>query len=154
MKVNVGDEAPDFELASHRGGKVKLSELRGRKNVVVAFHPFAWTPVCERQMTGYEAEQPRLTAHDAHVLGISADAVPPKAAWAKSLGGLSYDLLSDFFPHGAVADRYGVLRPEGFPERAVFVVDKNGTIVFAKRYDLGELPEVSEVLAVLEGIES
>jgi peroxiredoxin len=119
---------------------------------VVAFHPFAWTPVCERQMTGYEAEQPRLTGYDAHVLGISADAVPPKAAWAKSLGGLSYDLLSDFFPHGAVSDRYGVLRPEGFPERAVFVVDKNGTVVFAKRYDLGELPEISEILTVLEGI--
>lgn len=152
MKVKVGEEAPDFELASHRGGNIKLSDLRGRKNVVVAFHPFAWTPVCERQMTGYEAEQPSLTKHDAHVLGVSADAVPPKAAWASSLGGLSYDLLSDFFPHGAVAERYGVLRPEGFPERAVFVVDKNGTVVFAKRYDLGELPDVAEVLTVLEGL--
>jgi peroxiredoxin len=150
MKVHLGDEAPDFELASHRGGKVRLSNLRGRKNVLIAFHPFAWTPVCERQMAGYEAEQPRLTQHDAQVLSISADAVPPKAAWAKSLGGLSYDLLSDFFPHGAVAEQYGVLRPEGFPERAVFVVDKNGTVVFAKRYDLGELPDMAEPLTVLE----
>ncbi|HEX2445324.1 MAG TPA: redoxin domain-containing protein [Vicinamibacterales bacterium] len=150
MKVKLGDEAPDFELASHRGGKVRLSDLRGRKNVLIAFHPFAWTPVCERQMAGYEAEQPRLTRHDAQVLSISADAVPPKAAWANSLGGLSYDLLSDFFPHGAVAGQYGVLRPEGFPERAVFVVDKNGTVVFAKRYDLGELPDMAEPLTVLE----
>lgn len=150
MKVKLGDEAPDFELASHRGGKVKLSDFRGRKHVILAFHPFAWTPVCERQMAGYEAEQPRLTRHDAQVLGISADAVPPKAAWAKSLGGLSYDLLSDFFPHGQVAELYGVLRPEGFPERAVFVVDKNGTVVFAKRYDLGELPDIAEPLTVLE----
>lgn len=150
MKVRLGDEAPDFELASHRGGKVRLSDLRGRKNVLIAFHPFAWTPVCERQMAGYEAEQPSLTRHDAQVLSISADAVPPKAAWAKSLGGLSYDLLSDFFPHGAVAEQYGVLRPEGFPERAVFVVDKNGTVVFAKRYDLGELPDMAEPLTVLE----
>ena len=150
MKVQLGDEAPDFELASHRGGKVRLSDLRGRKNVLIAFHPFAWTPVCERQMAGYEAEQPRLTRHDAQVLSISADAVPPKAAWAKSLGGLSYDLLSDFFPHGAVAELYGVLRPEGFPERAVFVVDKNGTVVFAKRYDLGELQDMADPLTVLE----
>jgi peroxiredoxin len=150
MKIRLGDEAPDFELASHRGGKVRLSDLRGRKNVLIAFHPFAWTPVCERQMAGYEAEQPRLTRHDAQVLSISADAVPPKAAWAKSLGGLSYDLLSDFFPHGAVAEQYGVLRPEGFPERAVFVVDKNGTVVFARRYDLGELPDMAEPFAVLE----
>jgi peroxiredoxin len=150
MKIQLGDEAPDFELASHRGGKVRLSDLRGRKNVLIAFHPFAWTPVCERQMAGYEAEQPRLTRHDAQVLSISADAVPPKAAWAKSLGGLSYDLLSDFFPHGAVAEQYGVLRPEGFPERAVFVVDKNGTVVFARRYDLGELPDMAEPFAVLE----
>ena len=150
MKVRLGEEAPDFELASHRGGKVRLSDLRGRKNVLIAFHPFAWTPVCERQMAGYEAEQPRLTRHDAQVLSISADAVPPKVAWAKSLGGISYDLLSDFFPHGAVAEQYGVLRPEGFPERAVFVVDKNGTVVFAKRYDLGELPDMAEPLTVLE----
>jgi peroxiredoxin len=150
MKIQLGDEAPDFELSSHRGGKVRLSDLRGRKNVLIAFHPFAWTPVCEQQMAGYEAEQPRLTRHDAQVLGISADAVPPKAAWAKSLGGLSYDLLSDFFPHGAVAEQYGVLRPEGFPERAVFIVDKNGTVVFAKRYDLGELPDMAEPLTVLE----
>jgi peroxiredoxin len=133
MKVKLGDEAPDFELASHRGGKVRLSGLRGRKNVLIAFHPFAWTPVCERQMAGYEAEQPQFTRHDAQVLSISADAVPPKVAWAKSLGGLSYDLLSDFFP-----------------ERAVFVVDKNGTVVFAKRYDLGELPDLAEPLTVLE----
>jgi peroxiredoxin len=101
-------------------------------------------------MAGYEAEQPQFTRHDAQVLSISADAVPPKVAWAKSLGGLSYDLLSDFFPHGAVAEQYGVLRPEGFPERAVFVVDKNGTVVFAKRYDLGELPDLAEPLTVLE----
>jgi peroxiredoxin len=150
MKVKLGDEAPDFELASHRGGKIKLSDFRGKKNVLLAFHPFAWTPVCERQMAGYEAEQPRFERHHAQVLGVSADAVPPKAAWAKSLGGLSYDLLSDFFPHGAVSDRYGVLRQEGFPERAVFVIDKNGTVVFAKRYDLGELPDMAEPLTILE----
>jgi peroxiredoxin len=101
-------------------------------------------------MAGYEAEQARFAGLDAQVLGISADAVPSKAAWAKSLGGLWFDLLSDFYPHGAVAEAYGILRPEGFPERAVVVVDKQGAVVFAKRYELGEPPDVSEVFAVLE----
>lgn len=101
-------------------------------------------------MAGYEAERARFAGHDAQVLGISADATPSKAAWAKSLGGLWFDLLSDFYPHGAVADAYGVLRPEGFPERAIVVVDRNGTVVFAKRYEPGEVPDANEMFAVLE----
>jgi len=101
-------------------------------------------------MAGYEAEHARFARHDAQVLGISADATPSKAAWAKSLGGLWFDLLSDFYPHGAVAEAYGILSPEGFPERAVFVVDKQGAVVFAKRYEMAQLPDMDEVFAVLE----
>src|ERR1051325_5205243 len=102
-----GQEAPDFELRTHRGGTVKLSDFRGKKNVVLAFHPLAFTPVCERQMAAYESDLPAFTRADAALLGVSIDAQPAKTAWARSLGDLSFDLLSDFHPHGAVAEQYG-----------------------------------------------
>src|SRR4030095_15157301 len=118
--------APDFELPSHTGRTVRLSQFRHARNVVLAFHPLAFTPVCAEQMQTYEREKAALDALDAHVLGISVDAAPAKKAWADSLGGVSYDLLSDFHPKGAVAAEYGVMRADGISERAVFVIDKNG----------------------------
>ena len=88
MALNQATEAPDFELRSHRGGTVRLSDYRGKKNVVLAFHPLAFTPVCATQMTGYEADLPRLEQLDAVVLGISIDPQPSKTAWAKTLGSI------------------------------------------------------------------
>jgi peroxiredoxin len=101
-------------------------------------------------MAAYEAEKARFARLNAHVLGISADAVPSKAAWADKLGGISFDLLSDFYPHGAVAQQYGMLRPQGFPERAIFLVDREGRIAWVRVYELGEQPETRELLAALE----
>jgi peroxiredoxin len=150
MTLKPGDEAPDFELRSHRGGTVKLSSFRGKKNVVLAFHPLAFTPVCANQMSGYQSELSRFDAADAAILGISIDAQPAKAAWATSLGSVSYDLLSDFYPHGEVARQYGVLRPEGFSERAVFVIDKAGKIVWSTVYDIPTLPALDDTFAALE----
>ena len=153
MSLKVGDEAPDFELRSHRGGTVSLSAFRGRKNVVIAFHPLAFTPVCANQMAGYEAHWPRFDSEDAVVLGISIDAQPAKAAWAKTLGTISFDLLSDFYPHGEVAGKYGVFRPEdGISERAVFLVDKQGRIAWAKTYQIPEQPPNEELHAALRAL--
>lgn len=84
------------------------------------------------------------------MLGISTDPGPSKAAWARSLGGISFDLLSDFYPHGTVAERYGVLSAYGFAERAIFVVDKEGRIAWMRRYGMDDQPETREVLAALE----
>src|SRR5512141_2686042 len=104
-------------------------------------------------MAAYEAEHARFERLNAHVLGISIDSVPAKIAWAKSLGDIeTFDLLSDFYPHGAVADAYGVLRPEGFSERALFVVNTNGTVAWARQYEIGQVPETSELLRALEEI--
>ena len=129
---------------------MKLSDFRGKKNVVVAFHPLAFTPVCATQMTNYQAELPAFDAADTVVLGLSIDAQPAKSAWAKTLDSISYDLLSDFHPHGEVAKKYGVFREkEGFSERAIFVVDKNGRITWSKVYEIPELPKNDEVLAAL-----
>ena len=154
MALKVGDDAPEFELRSHKGGTVKLSDYRGRKNVVLAFHPLAFTPVCANQMCGYESDLARFESAGAAVLGISIDAQPAKTAWAKSLGPISYDLLSDFHPHGEVAQQYGVFRPkEGFSERAVFVVGKDGRIKWAKTYDIPQQPDNEELLAALDAID-
>ena len=147
--LSAGSTAPEFELRSHTGRTVRLSEFRGKQIVVIAFHPLAFTPVCAAQMQAYEQERLRLEALGAHVLGISVDAGPAKKAWAESLGGISYDLLSDFHPKGQVASAYGVMRDDGITERAIFVVDKTGTIAWAKQYQIPEHPDLDELLGQL-----
>ena len=100
---------------------------------MLAFHPLAFTPVCATQMSGYELDLNRLNEHDAVVLGISIDPQPSKTAWAKTLGSISFDLLSDFHPHGEVAQESGIIRrKEGFSERAIFIVDKQGKIAWVR----------------------
>jgi peroxiredoxin len=151
--LSVGESAPDFELRSHRGGTVRLSDFRGKKNVVLAFHPLAFTPVCANQMTGYESDTSRLEELDAVVLGVSIDPQPSKAAWANTLGTISFDLLSDFHPHGEVAQKYDVFRQkEGFSERAVFVIDKQGKVAWSKVYGIPEQPLNEDYLAALRSL--
>ena len=146
----VGSEAPDFALRNHTGGTTRLSDYRGKKTVVLAFHPLAFTPVCSAQMQTYEQARDRLAGLDAVVCGISVDAGPSKRAWAESLGGIHFDLLSDFHPHGAVAERYGVLRADGLTERAIVVVNKAGKIVWAKLYAIPEQPDFTTLIETLE----
>lgn len=153
MALKPGDEAPDFELRSHRGGTVKLSAYRGKQNVVLAFHPLAFTPVCANQMCAYESDLQRFTSADTVVLGVSIDAQPSKTAWAKTLGPISFDLLSDSYPHGEVAQKYGVFRDtDGISERAVFLIDKHGRIRWSKVYDIPELPKNEELLKELANL--
>lgn len=153
MALKPGDEAPDFELRSHRGGTVKLSAYRGKQNVVLAFHPLAFTPVCANQMCAYESDLQRFTSADTVVLGVSIDAQPSKTAWAKTLGPISFDLLSDSYPHGEVAQKYGVFRDkDGISERAVFLIDKQGRIRWSKVYDIPELPKNEELLKELANL--
>ncbi len=152
MALAVGATAPGFELGSHLGGTVSLSGYRGEKNVIIAFHPLAWTPVCAQQMKNYENDVDWMSTHDTHILGVSVDAGPSKIEWAKSLGGISFDLLSDFHPHGAVAEAYDVAREGGISERAIFVVDKSGMIVFSKVYDIPTLPDNAEVRDVIQAL--
>jgi peroxiredoxin len=149
----VGSAAPDFALLSHQGQTVRLTDFRGKKKVVLAFHVLAFTPVCAVQMQTYEREQPRFAALDAHVLAISTDAAPAKRAWADALGGISFDLLSDFHPHGEVARKYGVFREkDGISERAVFLVDKHGKVVWARTYDIPEQPANADVFDALRSV--
>ena len=101
-------------------------------------------------MPAYEADLERFKGYDAQVLGISVDSVPCNAAWAKSLGGLSYDLLSDFEPKGEVARAFGAYRQQdGISERAIFIVDKEGRIAYKDIHDIGDQPDNEDLLEVL-----
>ena len=101
-------------------------------------------------MPSYQAEISRFEGYDAQVLGISVDSVPCNIAWAKSLGGISYDLLSDFEPKGEVARRYGAYRADaGISERALFVVDKEGRIVYKDIHEISHKPDNEVIFDIL-----
>ena len=155
--LNVGDEAPDFELPAVVGNiktQFKLSDYRGKKNVVLAFYPADWTPVCASQLPGLNADLERFAGYDAQVVGVSVDSIPSHTAWQKKeIGMMHTPMCADFYPHGDVAKKFGILR-EGDPipginERAIFVVDKNGKLAFAKIYPIGQVPGNDEVFEVL-----
>ena len=148
--VKVGDPAPDFELKTHTGEMWKLSDRKGKSNVVLAFYPFAFSPTCSVQMPAVEDHLEHFQAAGAEVAGISVDSHHANRAWAESSGGFSYPLLSDFFPHGAVAEKYGVLRAEGMSERAVFVIDKQGIIRYIDVHKINEYPEEKQILEELK----
>jgi glutaredoxin len=95
----------------------------------------------------------RFAGLNTQVLGVSVDHVPCLVAWADSLGGISYPLLSDFWPHGAVAQRFGVLREDGFTERALFIIDRDGVVRYSEVVDLGTQPDNDELLARIREID-
>ena len=103
-------------------------------------------------MPQYSASLAEFTRRNAQVLGISTDNVWTNEAWAKSLGGLSYPLLSDFWPHGKTCVDYGVLRNTGEAERAIFVIDRAGAIRYVDVHAIGEVPPLSGILEALDRI--
>ncbi len=127
---------------------------RGRKNVVLAFYPGDWTPVCAQQIPGLNAIIDRFEAYNCQLLGISVDSVACHQAWAKSLGGLSFPLMSDFYPHGAVAEQYGVFSKRGYAERAYFAVDMRGSIQYVDIVPPAEMPEIGRLFQALAGFPS
>ncbi len=151
--LQVGDNAPDFELPSHleKDKKVRLSDFRGKQNIVIAFYVLDWTSVWQGELSSFEADKERFAGYDAQVLGISVDSVYCHAAYAKSLGGLGYDLLADFHPKGEIARKYGVwLEEKGFSGRAIFIVDKAGKIAYVKIHEILESPNNEVLFDVLK----
>ena len=154
LKVKVGELAPDFTLPAVRGGKVTLSQYRGKKNVVLSFVPAAWTPVCSDQWPGYNIAQEFFDQNDAILLGITVDNIPTLYAWTNQMcmggGTLWFPVLSDFYPHGAVAEKYGILRTDGVAERALFVIDKQGIIRYIDVHDINERPRLEVLVGELQ----
>ncbi|MFH1218942.1 MAG: redoxin domain-containing protein [Candidatus Eisenbacteria bacterium] len=149
-ELKVGDLAPDFTLKDHHDREVNLSGLRGKK-IVLGFHPLAWTRVCALQMKDLEASAAQFETLGAIAFGVSVDSVPCKHAWARDLGITKTQLLADFWPHGGVADAFGIFREaDGFSERAVFILDPKGTVRFKKIYPIKEVPDIKEIIAEVE----
>ena len=101
-------------------------------------------------MPSYEEDLSEFERRNAQVLGISVDSVDCNEAWAKSMGGLSYPLLCDFFPHGFVSLQYGILRGNGVCERAIFVVDRGGIVRYVDVHDIGEQPPTDRIMDALD----
>jgi peroxiredoxin len=149
-----GETAPDFELKDQDGKAVRLSLVEDRR-ILLSFHPLAWTELCAKQMQVLEENKAVIESLGAVPLGMSVDTVPSKKAWAAHLGITSLRLLSDFWPHGEVAKAYRVFREKhGSSERANIIVDHNGRIAFVKVYEVRQLPDIGEIIAVLKRLQS
>lgn len=141
----------DFVLRDQNGKEFKLSEYRSKK-ILLSFHPLAWTPVCTNQMISLERNNEEFEKMNMIAVGISVDSVPCKKEWAKQIGIEKTRLLSDFWPHGEVAKKYGVFREkDGFSERANIIIDEEGKIIFRRIYQISELPDINEIMNFIEG---
>jgi peroxiredoxin (alkyl hydroperoxide reductase subunit C) len=147
--LKVGDEAPDFTLKTGKREDWHLADFRGKKNVVLAFVPFAFSRVCSAQLPAYEAELDRFKDYDTEIVSVSTDSHHALNAWAKSMG-TTFPNLADFYPQGQVVDLYGVRNPGGFANRAVFAIDKEGVIRYISVLDsTGDMPDNEELFEVL-----
>ncbi len=156
MTIAKGETAPDFELPSSQltpegkpGKKIKLSDLRG-KPVVLAFYPLDFSPTCTKENTCFRDDLSQFEGLGATVLGVSVDSAWTHAAFAKSLG-LSFPLLADFHPKGAMGAKYGLYSEEkGFDRRATVVVDGAGKVAYVEEHT--EARDNAKILAALKGL--
>jgi peroxiredoxin len=146
-----GTRAPDFELHATPDQTVSLSDFCGR-NLILAFYPADWSPVCGDQMALYNEILPEFHKLGAEMVGISVDGAWCHAAFAKDRK-LHFPLLSDFEPKGAVAKAYGAYRDkEGHTERALFVIDGDGIIRWSYCSPVGVNPGADGILEALESM--
>src|SRR6202011_1778802 len=149
--LKAGSQAPDFSLRSTPDQTVSLSEFRGQP-VILAFYPADWSPVCGDQMALYNEVLPEFQRFNAELLGISVDGGWCHAAFSRDRK-LPFPLLADFEPKGAMAKRYGAFRDaEGITERALFVIDKNGTIRWSYCSPIAVNPGADGILEALENL--
>ena len=128
MPVEVGQPAPDFELRDQFGQPHRLSDLRGRHHVVLVFYPYAFTPTCTGELCAIRDDSADFANDRVVTFGISCDPVASLKVFAEQQG-LDYPVLSDFWPHGAVAREYGVfLEEKGFATRGTFIIDREGIL--------------------------
>ena len=131
MAVATGEKAPEFDLEVTRGERVRLSDFAGRSNVLLVFHPFAFTPVCEDEARDLQENLESFRNAQTEIVFVSCDPSAARQAWKRELG-VEYTFASDFWPHGVVAKAYGVFNESnGAPHRGTFLVDKDGTVIWS-----------------------
>jgi mycoredoxin-dependent peroxiredoxin len=149
MPIAVGTPAPEFTLKDQDQKDVKLSDFKGKKNVVMVFYPLDWSPVCTNEHSCIVNDMKKFDQLDAQVLGLSVDSGWSHKAYAEKMG-IRYPLLADFHPRGAVAEKFGMYLPEkGITGRAIAIIDRGGKVAWFKNYDIPQLPDLKEVADAL-----
>jgi len=144
MAVEVGQQAPDFELKDQHGTPVRLSDFQGRKNVVLVFYPLAFSGVCSGELCTLRDDFPEVTGEDAELLTVSVDSTFVLRTWADR-DGFAFSMLSDFWPHGAVAKLYGVFDADkGVATRGTFIIDKSGVIRWMVMNPIPQARDIAE----------
>lgn len=150
--IEIGSAAPDFTLRDQFGQDITLSSFRGSKAVAIFFFPWAFSGVCTGEMTGIRLRLDEFLTFDTEVLAISCDPVYSLRAFA-DVDGLNFPLLSDFWPHGAVATAYDVFDPtKGCARRSSYVIDREGTVRWAVHNAMPDGRDLSEHLLQLQAI--
>jgi mycoredoxin-dependent peroxiredoxin len=153
MPIEVGQEAPDFELPDQTRTKVKLSTFRGTSNVVLVFYPFTFTGVCQGELCSLRDDIASFERAGVQVLALSCDSPYVQAKWAEEQH-FGFPLLSDFWPHGEVSRAYGVFNEAmGCANRQTFVIDNDGKVIstFASA-DLGTPRAKEDYESALAGL--
>ncbi|MEW2188768.1 peroxiredoxin [Streptomyces microflavus] len=152
MAIEVGTEAPDFELKDNHGRTVRLADFRGGKNVVLLFYPFAFTGVCTGELCALRDELPRFENADTQLLAVSNDSIHTLRVFAEQEG-LEYPLLSDFWPHGGTSRAYGVFdEDKGCAVRGTFIIDKAGTVRWSVVNGLPDARDLNDYVKALEAL--
>jgi peroxiredoxin len=149
MPIAVGQPAPDFILKDQNQQEVKLSDFKGKKNVVLVWYPLDWSPVCTNEHACMVNDLKRFESLDAQILGLSVDSVWSHKAFAEKMK-INYPLLADFHPRGAASGKYGMyIEDKGITGRAIAIVNKAGNVAWFKQYDIPQLPDIKEVAEAL-----
>ncbi|MEU0223479.1 peroxiredoxin [Streptomyces sp. NPDC006284] len=152
MAIQVGDKAPDFELKDNHGATVRLSDFRGRRNVVLLFYPFAFTGVCTDELCEVRDNLPQFSDRDTQVLAVSNDSIHTLRVFSEQER-LEYPLLSDFWPHGNVSRAYGVFdEDKGCAVRGTFIIDREGVVRWTVRNGLPDARDLSEYVKALDSL--
>ena len=131
MALQIGDQAPDFDLHVAHGERVRLSDFRGRSNVLLVFHPYAWTAVCTEEALDLQENLESFRSAETELVFVSCDTPAARQAWKESLGA-EFTFASDFWSHGAAAKAYGVFdESSGASVRGTFLIDKDGAVIWS-----------------------
>jgi peroxiredoxin len=131
MAIGTGDAAPEFDLEETYRTRVRLADYRGRRNVLLVFHPFAFTAICAEEAMDLQENLDSFRNANTEIVFVSCDASAARQAWRKELGA-EYTFASDFWSHGESTKRYGVFNDEtGAPIRGTFLIDRDGTVVWS-----------------------